>query len=71
MDGVEHELDVIVCATGFDVSFRPAFPIIGRGGVNIQDAWEKESRTYLGMFAAELPNSWAPSSSPLTSDSTS
>lgn len=58
VDGVEHELDIIVCATGFDVTFVPAFPIIGRGGVNIQEVWAKESRTYLGMFAPELPNAF-------------
>ncbi|KAL1412225.1 hypothetical protein Q8F55_003236 [Vanrija albida] len=56
-DGTEHGLDVIVCATGFDVSFRPAFPIYGLNG-NMQDVWAKEARTYLGLFAAELPNSF-------------
>lgn len=29
-DGVEHEVDVIVCATGFDVSWRPSYPTIGK-----------------------------------------
>ncbi|KLT38493.1 FAD/NAD(P)-binding domain-containing protein [Cutaneotrichosporon oleaginosum] len=57
-DGTEHELDIIVCATGFDVTFIPAFPIIGRGGINIQELWAKESRTYLGMFAPEMPNAF-------------
>ena len=47
---------MIVCATGYDVTFRPAFPIIGKNGVNMQDLWEREARTYLGMFTAELPN---------------
>ncbi|KAK7427640.1 hypothetical protein QQZ08_005915 [Neonectria magnoliae] len=34
-DGVEHEFDVIVCATGFDVSWRPAYPTISRDGVRL------------------------------------
>lgn len=55
-DGVEHEFDIIVCATGYNVNGVPGFPIYGIGGVNIQDAWMKESRTYLGLFSAELPN---------------
>lgn len=58
VDGVEHELDIFVCATGFDVTFIPAFPIIGKDGVNIQELWANESRTYLGMFAPELPNAF-------------
>ncbi|GMK58644.1 hypothetical protein CspeluHIS016_0600860 [Cutaneotrichosporon spelunceum] len=57
-DGTEHELDIIICATGFDVTLIPAFPIIGRGGVNIQELWARESRTYLGMFSPEMPNAF-------------
>jgi hypothetical protein len=57
-DGVEHELDMIVCATGFDVRLLPQFPIFGLGGVKIQDAWAKETRSYLGISASELPNSF-------------
>lgn len=55
-DDVEHEVDMIVCATGFDVRLLPNFPIYGLGGVNIQDAWAEETRSYLGISAAELPN---------------
>jgi hypothetical protein len=29
-DGVERKCDTIVCATGFDISFRPRFPVIGK-----------------------------------------
>jgi cation diffusion facilitator CzcD-associated flavoprotein CzcO len=35
--GTEHKVDVVVCATGFDVSFTPHFEVIGREGSNIKD----------------------------------
>lgn len=38
--GEEKEYDVIVCATGFDTSFRPSFPLIGRNGVNLAHKWD-------------------------------
>ncbi|KAM0293660.1 hypothetical protein ACHAPM_011584 [Fusarium culmorum] len=31
-DGKEYPTDVLICATGFDTSFRPRFPLIGREG---------------------------------------
>ncbi|GMK57245.1 hypothetical protein CspeluHIS016_0400790 [Cutaneotrichosporon spelunceum] len=54
--GEEFELDAIICATGFDTSNVPGFPIIGVEGINLQDAWEEESRTYLGTTVANMPN---------------
>lgn len=39
-DGVEREVDTIVCATGFDVSYRPRFPIVGQNGVDLADKWK-------------------------------
>lgn len=35
-DGVERKVDTIVCATGFDVSYRPRFPIVGKDGVDLK-----------------------------------
>lgn len=32
-DGVEHKMDVLVCATGFDNSWRPRYPTCGKNGV--------------------------------------
>ncbi|CAK7232829.1 hypothetical protein SBRCBS47491_008401 [Sporothrix bragantina] len=51
-----HELDVLICATGFDVSFRPRFPILGRHGQNLQDLWAQEAHSYMGTGAPEQPN---------------
>ncbi|KAK2599056.1 hypothetical protein QQS21_005462 [Conoideocrella luteorostrata] len=55
-DGTEHEFDVIVCATGFDVSWRPAYPCIGRNGVNMSEYWANVPNTYLSLGVANFPN---------------
>lgn len=50
------EADVIICATGFETSFRPRFPIIGRNG-NLQDRWKKETpKAYMSCAVSGLPN---------------
>jgi len=55
-DGNEYPVDVLICATGFDTTFKPRFPLIGPTGKNLQDEWAKEPRSYLGIAAAEFPN---------------
>jgi cation diffusion facilitator CzcD-associated flavoprotein CzcO len=55
-DGQQHVFDVLVCATGFDVSFKPRFPLLGRGGRNLQDIWKDEAKGYLGLAAPDMPN---------------
>lgn len=54
--GTEYEADVIICATGFDVSFRPYFPIIGRGGKLLADHWSKDPEAYFALAASGFPN---------------
>ncbi|MES9535753.1 MULTISPECIES: NAD(P)/FAD-dependent oxidoreductase [unclassified Actinomadura] len=57
-DGVEHELDVLVFATGFDAfdgTYRQ-MDIRGRGGVTIQEHWKDGSGSYLGMSCHRFPN---------------
>jgi cation diffusion facilitator CzcD-associated flavoprotein CzcO len=50
------EIDVLVCATGFDVSFRPRFPVVGRRG-NLQDLWtEKVPEAYMSSSVPGFPN---------------
>ncbi|CAK5280944.1 unnamed protein product [Mycena citricolor] len=54
--GNEVEVDVIVCATGFDTSFKPRFPIVAHG-VNIQDLWkEYPVDSYLSVAVKNFPN---------------
>ena len=55
-DGTLHELDVIVCATGFNVSHRPPWPLIGRGGLTLAEAWNEEPISYLSLCATHFPN---------------
>lgn len=55
-DGTHHPLDILICATGFDTSYRPRFPIIGPGGTNLQDAWAKEPKGYMALAAPDFPN---------------
>jgi cation diffusion facilitator CzcD-associated flavoprotein CzcO len=55
-NGQEYPLDVLICATGFDTTFKPRFPLINPEGKNLQDEWKDEARSYLGIAAAEFPN---------------
>lgn len=71
-DGVEHELDVIIYATGFD-AITGAFDRIdirGVGGQSLQDKWKDGPRTFLGIHVSGFPNLLMPtgpqSSSALT-----
>ena len=46
----------VVCATGFDVSHCPRFPMIGRNGANLADKWTDEPESYMSVAAADMPN---------------
>ncbi|KAJ7677213.1 FAD/NAD-P-binding domain-containing protein [Mycena rosella] len=55
-EGNEHEVDVIICATGFDTSFRPRFPVIAHGK-NVQDTWKDYPvDSYLSIALKNVPN---------------
>lgn len=57
-DGVLHEVDVIVCATGFHAD-RFLFPmnVIGRGGIALNEQWsDNNGRAYLGITVPNFPN---------------
>jgi len=36
-EGTEKKVDTIICATGFDVSYKPRFPIVGQNGVELRE----------------------------------
>ncbi|GAA5900185.1 hypothetical protein JCM5296_001482 [Sporobolomyces johnsonii] len=56
-DGTHREYDTIICATGFDTSYRPRIPIIGRNGTNVQDLWSDVPSSYLTMLVGpDHPN---------------
>ena len=48
-DGVNHEVDVILLATGFDIlkAARP-YDIIDKKGCNVQDVWGDTPRAHNG-----------------------
>lgn len=57
-DGAEHEVDVIVFATGFD-SRRMLAPmeIRGRSGRTLRETWgDDDARAYLGLAIPDFPN---------------
>ncbi|KAE8383907.1 hypothetical protein BDV26DRAFT_299342 [Aspergillus bertholletiae] len=55
--GETLELDAIICATGFDTSFKPRFSLIGKGGVELTEKWElEEPEAYFGIAVPNMPN---------------
>jgi len=56
--GVEHPLDVLVLATGFDAMTGTVLRIDlrGRAGARLADAWAAGPRTYLGLGVPGFPN---------------
>ena len=57
-DGVEHEVDVIVFATGFQVTPPPiARAVVGRGGETLAARWEREGmKGHRGTTFPGFPN---------------
>jgi cation diffusion facilitator CzcD-associated flavoprotein CzcO len=50
------ELDCIVCATGFNVSWKPRFPIIGMNNIDMRDQWSSRPTAYLSFAVPNFPN---------------
>ncbi|MGH2712484.1 MAG: flavin-containing monooxygenase [Thermoleophilaceae bacterium] len=56
-DGVEHELDTIVFATGFAPNDPPiARRLKGREGLTLSETWRGSPRAYLGTTVGGFPN---------------
>ena len=56
--GCEHELDVLVLATGFDAVTGTLMrtKLQGRDGLSIQEKWRPGALNYLGLAVAGFPN---------------
>ena len=56
--GIEHELDVLVLATGFDAVSGPflKIDIRGRDGCELREVWEDGPRSFRGLAIAGFPN---------------
>lgn len=57
-DGVEHEVDVLICATGFAIwDHMPAFPTTGRGGKDLKQFFQTNRyQAYQGVSIPDYPN---------------
>lgn len=56
MDGRHNDLDILVCATGFDSSYHYPFDIIGKNGTKLNDRWKLYPETYMSMTVDGFPN---------------
>ncbi len=60
VNGVHHELDVIIFASGFEVGTtyarRAGFETYGRDGVALSDYWDEGMRTKHGLHVHGFPN---------------
>lgn len=67
-DGVEHEVDCIVFATGFDVCKQGTpFPVRGLNGRKLDDEWSRGTYAYKSVNVAGYPNlffTFGPNSGP-------
>ncbi|RUP09907.1 MAG: NAD(P)/FAD-dependent oxidoreductase [Hyphomicrobium sp.] len=55
--GVEHELDMIVYATGFDAAnYLGGFSVKGENGIDLHETWKGEPQALLGLMVPGFPN---------------
>jgi cation diffusion facilitator CzcD-associated flavoprotein CzcO len=56
-DGVERPIDVLIYGTGFRAT-EPLIGccVVGKGGVELHDAWKNRMTAYLGITVAGFPN---------------
>ncbi|MCI4676464.1 flavin-containing monooxygenase [Candidatus Mycolicibacterium alkanivorans] len=57
-DGVEHQIDILIFATGFDAvdGNYKRFDLRGRNGLTMADYWKDGPSSYLGVAVANFPN---------------
>jgi len=56
-DGTEHELDVLILATGFHpFNFMRPMNLTGRGGVSIDETWSRKVQAYRSLCLPGYPN---------------
>ena len=57
VDGTQHNVDVIVLATGFQAAEGVVmFEIKGKNGISLNEAWKDGAEAYLGTSVAGFPN---------------
>lgn len=55
-DGQHEAFDVIVCATGFNVSFQPRWLQQGRSGRDLAKEWSQDAKSYFSLGVSGQPN---------------
>lgn len=56
-DGVQHELDVLIFATGFDAhAYMRPIAITGTDGLTLDQAWNNGPRAFQGLMMPSFPN---------------
>ena len=67
-EGLEHAVDCIVFATGFEVSKSGTpFPVIGKHGRNLNQEWQRGSQAFKSVSVSGYPNlfmTFGPNSGP-------
>lgn len=59
--GAEHELDILILATGFDAGRTlQRLDIHGRGGITVKEKWATDLKTTMGLMMHGFPNMFAP-----------
>ncbi|KAJ8117410.1 hypothetical protein OPT61_g1397 [Boeremia exigua] len=50
------DLDVVICATGYDVQAPPTFKVEGRNGITLEQRWKPLPESYLAVTVDQFPN---------------
>ncbi|KAH6988311.1 hypothetical protein BKA56DRAFT_477752 [Ilyonectria sp. MPI-CAGE-AT-0026] len=69
VDGKVRKIDVLICATGFDVTRQSGPTIKGQGGVNLYDVWDPFPLAYMSICPPKMPNMFiyfGPNGGPMT-----
>ena len=56
-DSPHREFDAIICATGFDVSFKPRWTMLGKNGKDLATEWTGDARLIIHWPVVWVPQS--------------
>jgi len=56
VNGKQIDIDVLVCATGFNTTAVPPFDIIGKSGLTLKEKFNPYPQTYLAVAVDNFPN---------------
>lgn len=55
-DNLARQVDTIVCATGYDVTYHPHYPVVDRNHQTLAKRFGVDQESYLGVAAPDFPN---------------